>query len=98
NAGTQNGPGVELDGTSAGPTANGLRIFAGGSYVRGVVINRFAGDGIYASTITDLTITGCYIGTDAAGDVDLGNAGSGIDLYHVANGVVGGATASERNV
>ena len=39
-------PIIELDGTGAGATANGLTLSASNIIVRGLVINRFGGDGI----------------------------------------------------
>ena len=39
-------PVIQLDGSGAGSGADGLRITAGGTTIRGLVINRFSGDGI----------------------------------------------------
>jgi hypothetical protein len=44
-------PLIELDGSLAGAGVNGLRITSGGSIVRGLVVNRFAGSGIASSRI-----------------------------------------------
>lgn len=98
NAGSPSGPTVELDGTSAGTSA-GLRFYGGGThYVRGLVINRFGGAGIYASGVDELYVTGSYIGTDATGTVDAGNGTAGVQLYQVAAAVIGGPAGVPGNV
>jgi len=72
---------VELDGSAAGPMADGI-VFGDRSYsnlVRGLVINRFSRHGIVVDTGAELTqIESNYIGTDATGQIDLGNGGSGV--------------------
>ncbi len=83
-----NGPGlglntvlkIELDGTNAeagaGPLGTGgLVVSAGGSTVRGIVINRFATNvsGIMLDTSDGNVIEGNFIGTDVTGTVALGN-------------------------
>jgi hypothetical protein len=95
---------VELDGSLAGSAASGLVITCGGSTVRGLVINRFAVDGIGISTLGGNTIAGNYIGTDVTGTLRLGNGSFGVNVYGGAqsncigtNGD-GVADAGERNV
>ena len=87
-------PIVELDGTSAGAAADGLRITAGASTVKGLVINRFGGAGIELATGGGNTIEGNYIGTDLTGTIDLGNnEGVVIDLgdFNTIGGTAPGA-------
>jgi CSLREA domain-containing protein len=91
-------PIIELNGTSAGPGANGLTITAGSSTVRGLVINRFNGSGIQLETNGNNTIQGNYIGTDLVGSADRGNASYGIHVFGVSNNTIGGTTAATRNV
>jgi hypothetical protein len=68
-------PIIELNGTSvAGSPLAGLRITAGASTIRGLVINRFGGPGIETSTNGN-TIAGNYIGTDGAGNAALPQRG-----------------------
>lgn len=55
----------------------GLFITAGNSTVRGLVINRFGMHGIVLQTNGGNTVTGNYIGTDAAGTARLGNVIAG---------------------
>ena len=61
---------VELDGSGAGG-ADGLKITAGSSRVKGLVINRFSSDGIELATSGNNTIQGNYIGTDVSGTAKL---------------------------
>jgi CSLREA domain-containing protein len=72
---------IVLDGTSAGMSSAGLQLggaaTAAGSTVRGLVIQRFDGPGIYVATDT-VTIEGNFIGTNAAGTATAGNNGSGV--------------------
>ncbi len=72
-------PAIELDGSAATPGSDGLVITAGGSTVRGLIINRFratnadgSGDGglgIILRTLGGNTIAGDYIGTDPTGTI-----------------------------
>ena len=71
-------PIIEINGTSAGVDAAGLIISAGFSTIRGLVINRFNGDGIFIFDTNGNVIEGSFIGTDVTGSIDLGNAGHGI--------------------
>jgi len=91
-------PVVELDGTSAGAAVNGLNITAGGSTVKGLVINRFGGDGIQLSTNGGNTIQGNYIGTDATGTADVGNSSVGVYIVGVPGNTIGGTAAGAGNV
>ena len=91
-------PLIELDGTGAGAGTHGLTITAGGSMVRGFVINDFAGRGIYITGGGGNTVAGNYIGTDIGGTLDRGNAFSGVFIENSANNVVGGINAADRNV
>jgi methionine-rich copper-binding protein CopC len=91
-------PIIELSGANAAPGTNGLRISAGCSIVRGLVINRFAGYGILLETRGANRIEGNYIGTDANGILDLGNASSGLFVDRSSGNMIGGQTAAQRNV
>ena len=74
---------IELDGSLAGEGTTGLHVAAGNSTVRGLVINRFGGDGIVldGSGSTGNIVAGNYVGTDASGTAALGNGASGIALF-----------------
>lgn len=73
-------PIVEISGTNAGPTANGLVITAGSTTVRGLVINQFALTGIVLSVGDGNVIEGNYIGTDVNGAIALGNGAQGVEI------------------
>lgn len=73
------------------------------SVIRGLVINRFSDTGIQIQDSENVTIEGCYIGTDASGSIDYGNnrgvrlldTGAGFDQINI---LVGGDTPAERNL
>ena len=94
---------VEIDGSLAG-AANGLRVNAGPSTIRGLAINRFTGfarGGIYLSGNTSPGSGGnkveCnFLGTDVTGTVALGNDTN--VLVESADNVIGGTTPEQRNI
>jgi CSLREA domain-containing protein len=90
-------PIVELDGSAAG-SSRGLDISAGGSTIRGLVINRFALDGIYLSGAGGNTISGNYVGTDIAGAAALGNGLSGVACDNTPGNTIGGTEPGAGNV
>ncbi len=93
-------PIIELNGSGAGSGAHGLRLDTGssGSTIRGLVINRFDGNGIRVNTSNNIVV-GNYVGTNVAGTADLGNVSNGIYIQGGANGnTIGGLTAAERNL
>src|SRR6185436_3773491 len=75
---TCDSPLIELNGTNAGAGFDGLLISAGDSLVQGLVINRFSGDGISLITNGNNTIKCNRIGTNVAGNTDLGNGSNGV--------------------
>jgi titin len=92
---------IEIDGYNAGAGADGLTITSANNVVKGLAIRRFSGDGISISSsdATDNIISGNYIGTDANGTDDQGNAWRGVHIHSGAqNNTIGGATPGERNV
>ncbi len=90
-------PIIEIDGASvAAGDQNGLTLQAGGSVVRGFVINRFLSDGIEIEIGGTNVVEGNYFGTDVAGTAARPN-GYGISVKS-NNNVIGGTTASQRNV
>lgn len=85
-------PIIEIEGSRAG-TRPGLSISAGFSTIKGLVINRFNGDGIRMSETNGNVIEGNFIGTDATGSIDLGNSGAGVSSdfligFHIIRGNV----------
>ncbi len=96
---------VELDGTGAGMFASGLVISGGRSSVSDLVINDFFQSGIHVLGHGGTRITGCRIGTDPTGTMaepnQVGIALSGLGAGPIdgtGNNLVGGTTASERNL
>src|SRR5215204_2145623 len=101
---------VELDGSEArgGALTRGLTIReSSDSLIRGLVINRFSGEGIsvFGDTSSGPTIAnnnrieGNFIGTDTSGTQDLGNSIDGVTIASGAfNTTVGGTSRSARNL
>jgi uncharacterized repeat protein (TIGR01451 family) len=90
-------PLIELNGTSAGSSQNGLFITAGSSTIKGLAINRFDGLGIRLESGENV-IEGNYIGTDVSGTVDLGNRLGGVFIVDGPNNTIGGTAAGARNI
>ena len=90
---------IELNGTNA---SFGLQIHnASNSVIKGLVINRFSGAGIYVSgDSVGNRIEGNFIGTDPTGTLDRGNGGAGVSIYDgpTKEMVVGGTTLAARNL
>lgn len=90
---------IELNGANAGAGADGLRISAGSSTVRGLAVYKFGGDGIELNTNGSNTIAGNFIGTNSTGTATaLGNAGDGVNVSNVSSNAIGGATTQARNL
>lgn len=72
-------PDIELDGMLAGDS-HGLVIASVGNEIRGLTIIRFAFTGItvQGTAAESNTITCCYVGTDASGNMNLGNGREGV--------------------
>ncbi|HNQ90816.1 MAG TPA: right-handed parallel beta-helix repeat-containing protein [Verrucomicrobiota bacterium] len=90
-------PKIEIQGVSAGAAVDGLKIATSNSVIRGLVINRFAGDGIEITNALHIVVEGCYIGLNLAGATDLGNTLNGILITHAADNTIGGLTQAARN-
>jgi hypothetical protein len=90
---------IVLNGTDAGP-AHGLVIQASDSTIKGLVVNRFAGNGVLlsGSGATGNKVLGNFVGTNAAGTADLGNGLDGVEIFDASDNTVGGARAAARNV
>jgi CSLREA domain-containing protein len=95
-AGTNAALKIEINGASAGTGSNinGLTISGSSVVVRGLVINRFEDAGIALvsqspGTSVSANIEGNFIGTNPAGDADLGNGGDGIEVNSSTIGYIG---------
>ena len=78
---------IELDGTNAGDDVDGLKLTGKDSYVRGLTLNRFNGNGIVLEGTGGELIEGNRIGTGTAGTTDHGNGKAGV-YVNGAPGVV----------
>jgi hypothetical protein len=88
-------PLIELNG--GGIPAAGIKLTAGASRVRGLVINRFN----YGVAITDAggnIVEGNYIGTNLSGTAALPNQIDGVVVFSSRDNLIGGTTAAARNV
>lgn len=90
-------PLIEINGTSAG-SVPGIWITAGGTTIKGFIINRFTANGIFITNSSGNIITGNYIGTNSAGTSALANGTDGVGIYNSSNHTIGGTTAAERNI
>src|SRR5262249_16394883 len=75
---------------------DGLRISAGASTVRGLIINRFLSnaDGIELLTLGGNSIVGNWIGVDATGTIGRANGGNGVFVNNVAGNTISGNVIS----
>jgi CSLREA domain-containing protein len=90
---------VELDGSNAGPSADGLQIEADDVVVMGLAINRFALGGIHLSDdVSGVKVEGNFIGTDPSGTQGRGNSSAGLGIEGGRNNIVGGTTPEARNL
>ena len=91
---------VKLNGSDAGADANGLVISTSNSTVKGLVINRFDGDGVQISGFgaTGNKVEGNFIGTNDDGTIDNGNGIRGLFISGADDNTVGGAQPDMRNV
>ena len=69
---------IQLDGTNAGTSTDGLTISGTNTRVRGLVINRFGGRGIVLEGSRAVLIEENRIGTNVTGTADLGNGMEGV--------------------
>jgi hypothetical protein len=95
---------IELNGASAGAGADGLTLGTGSglSTIKGLVINRFGGNGIVVQTDAN-SIIGNFIGTDATGTArspngSFPNSGDGVRITSAFNNDIGGTTPADRNI
>ncbi len=89
-------PLIELNGAGAGPTTYGLWLLGGSSTVRGLIINRFSGAGIFLDTANNV-IQCNYIGVDATGTSAAGNF-FGVFVNGTTGSLIGGTTPGQGNV
>jgi len=72
-------PLIQIKGSSAGATADGLDITGGSTTINALIVSNFSGSGISMSNAKGgNTIKNCYVGTDPTGALAAGNAVNGI--------------------
>jgi len=91
-------PVVEIDGSNAGPSTDGLTFSDGKNVVRGLVINRFGGRGLVLRDKPKNVVQGNFIGTDVTGTLARGNGGDGIYLYSSEKNLIGGPAENLGNL
>jgi titin len=97
-------PLIELSGVNAGTSSDGLRLPAGSSTIRGLIINRFYGAGIHLQAPGGTNrIEGNFIGTDATGALSRGNGqassrSGGVFVDGSSGNWIGGPYATNRNL
>ena len=80
---------IELDGTSAGSDVDGLSLSGENSYVRGLAVNNFSGNGIVLQGSSGgQVIVGNRIGTDTSGSTGKGNGAAGVHINGAPNVVL----------
>ena len=92
---------IELSGENlSGGDDDGLRVFAPNTAVRGLAINRFPSLGIFiaGSSADGVRVEGNFIGTDPSGTLDLGNLGTGVQIFGAPGNTIGGTTPEARNL
>jgi len=87
---------VELHGPGAPRVMgkHGIIVNSGGAgtTIRKLVVNNFADDGIYIAA-NDVSVLGCFIGTDASGTMAAPNQGVGVHVFSGTGAHIGGATS-----
>ena len=95
-------PIIELDGVNAGASVNGLRLTAGASTIRGLIINNFSTVGISIEAAGGNTIAGNWIGLDADGVTAQPNNPNALNqgAIHIAtaSNTIGGSNPGDGNV
>jgi len=87
---------IELNGSNGAVV--GLDITAGGSTVRGLVINSFTNASVRLATGGGNVLQGNFIGTNAAGTANTAATSGGLDISNSANNQVGGTNLAARNL
>jgi uncharacterized repeat protein (TIGR01451 family) len=89
---------IELTGTGV-PSGTGLNFngLVDGATVRGLVVNKWNNGITFAGTKNSI-ITGCFIGTNAAGTAALGNSNGLFILSSAQQNTFGGPSPAARNV
>ncbi|MEW6157926.1 MAG: right-handed parallel beta-helix repeat-containing protein, partial [Verrucomicrobiota bacterium] len=91
-------PLIEISGSAlSSGTPDGLRILAGNTTLRALVINRFRGDGVELSGGNGNVVEHCVIGLDKAG-ADQGNFLNGVLINNSNDNIIGSTVTGAGNV
>src|SRR5262249_31082173 len=97
--------GTNASGTAAIPSRFGIVVFASNVLIGGItaadrnVISGYIQLGVQlVPPAANVTVSGNYVGLNAAGNAALPNGGTGVALVNVSNNVIGGALPGAGNV
>lgn len=95
---------IQLDGTSAGASVDGLTLGAGsgGSTIQGLDITNFTGNGIVIQSAGN-SILGNFVGVDPTGTTrapigTFPTSGDGIRISNASNNQIGSTSPADRNI
>jgi hypothetical protein len=89
---------IEIDGSGLPPATDALQVTGNSATLRGLVVNGATSDGIQVGAVQDFGLACSFIGTDATGTLDRGNAAHGVNLANSLFSLIGGAATTERNL
>ena len=89
---------IQLNGAAAGPGTNGLVIYAGNTFVRGLAINQFDGSGLFIQGLGGDIAVGNYFGISPDGVGGAGNHFYGVLIHNSAHNLIGGTSPGSANV
>lgn len=89
---------IELDGSQAGPLADGLMISAPQCAVRGLAIHSFNGNGIRLTGLGGTVVEGNFVGSDVTGQLRRPNARNGVLITDSFSNTIGGSAPEKRNL
>ena len=87
---------IELDGSDAASSANGLSVVASSTLIKGLIITNFDNGITSTESAKGLKVRGNLLGTDNSGGMGQGNT-DGVDLDGNDH-IVGGTTPAARNL
>ncbi len=89
---------IEIDGSLAGPSADGLLVSADGTVIRGLAVHSFQGPEIEVQSADGVSVAGNFIGTDVTGSLAPSDGYAGVLVAGGSNNTIGGTAAADRNI
>jgi hypothetical protein len=89
---------VEIDGSGLPPATDAIQVTGADVTLRGLVVNDATSDGIQVGAVANFSLTCSFVGTDATGALDRGNAANGIHLAGSSFALIGGLLPTARNL